>query len=104
MFNYTVVNGDSRTGTLVTPLVSNASAVVTEGVDPIFAKMTRVTVTLQTLTGNSVIFDRHYGEGPGRLLDPDFTPAANDNPYGDSGAANATDYLNLYYACSAYSY
>ena len=43
VFNYTVVNGDSRTGTLVTPLVSNASAVVTEGVDPIFAKMTRVT-------------------------------------------------------------
>ena len=97
VFNYTVVNGDSRTGTLVTPLVSNASAVVTEGVDPIFAKMTRVTVTLQTLTGDSVIFDRHYGEGPGRLLDPDFTPAANDSPYGDSGAANATDYLNLYY-------
>ena len=97
VFNYTVVNGDSRTGTLVTPLVSNASAVVTEGVDPIFAKMTRVTVTLQTLTGNSVIFDRHYGEGPGRLLDPDFTPAANDSTYGDTSATTDAEYLNLYY-------
>ena len=97
VFNYTVVNGDSRTGTLVTPLVSDASAVVTEGVDPIFAKMTRVTITLQTLTGDNVIFDRHYGEGPGRLLDPDFTPAANDSTYGDTSATTDAEYLNLYY-------
>jgi len=97
VFNYTIVNGDTRNGTLVTPLVSNASATVTDGIDAEFAQLTRVTITLQTLTGTSVIFDRHYGEGPGRLLDPNFTLAANDDTYGDTSATSDADYLNLYY-------
>ena len=59
--------------------------------------MTRVTITINTTSGSSVIFDRHYGEGPGRLLDPSFTPAANDSTYGDTSHTNATDYLNAYY-------
>ena len=99
-FTYTVTPGDSRTGTLVSPLITNSTGgnvVVTEGVNPIYAKMTRVTITINTTSGSSVIFDRHYGEGPGRLLDPNFTPAANDSTYGDTSHTNATDYLNAYY-------
>jgi len=99
-FAYTVTPGDSRTGTLVSPLISNSTSsniVVTEGVNPIYAKMTRVTITINTTSGSSVIFDRHYGEGPGRLLDPSFTPAANDSTYGDSGVSSDSAYLALYY-------
>jgi len=99
-FAYTVTPGDSRTGTLVSPLISNSTSsniAVTEGVNPVYAKMTRVTITINTTSGSSVIFDRHYGEGPGRLLDPNFTPAANDSTYGDTSHTNATDYLNAYY-------
>jgi len=99
-FAYTIVNGDTRTGTLVSPLITNSvsgNISTTEGIDRLYGKMTRVTITLNSTTGSTVIFDRHYGEGPGRLLDPDFTAGANDLPYGDSGAANAADYLNLYY-------
>jgi hypothetical protein len=54
--------------------------------------MTRVTITLQTLAGDSVIFDKHYGEGPGRVLDPDFTPAQNDTI-----PSNTATYLATYY-------
>ena len=99
-FNYTVVNGDVRTGTLVSPLIADSvsgNISVTEGIAAIYAKMTRVTITLQTLAGDSVIWDKHYGEGPGRLLDPDFTPAANDNTYGDTGYTSNAQYLNAYY-------
>ena len=56
-----------------------------------------MTITLNTALGSSVIFDRHYGEGPGRLLDPSFTAAANDLPYGGTAAVSDADYLNLYY-------
>ena len=103
-FAYTVVNGDTRTGTLVSPLITNSTGsniAVTDGVDPIYAKMTRVTITINTTSGSSVIFDRHYGEGPGRLLDPNFTAAANDDTYGDSGAASDAAYLALYYNADA---
>ena len=103
-FAYTVVNGTTRTGTLVSPLITNSVAgniVVTQGVEPIYAKMTRVTITINTGTGTSVLFDRHYGEGPGRLLDPSFTPAANDSTYGDSGVASDAAYLALYYNADA---
>jgi len=99
-FNYTVAQGTSRTGTLVSPLIANSTGsdiAVTEGIAATYAKMTRVTITLQTLAGDSVIWDKHYGEGPGRLLDPDFTPAANDNTYGDTGATSASAYLATYY-------
>ena len=99
-FNYTIVNGDVRTGTLVSPLIADSTGSdisVTEGIAAIYAKMTRVTITLQTLAGDSVIWDKHYGEGPGRLLDPDFTPAQDDNTYGDTSYTNNTDYLNAYY-------
>lgn len=99
-FAYTVVNGDTRTGTSVNPLITNSvpsNIVTTEGVAPIFAKMTRVTITLNTGSGNVVAFDRHYGEGPGRLLDPNFIKAQDDNTYGDSGVASDAAYLALYY-------
>jgi len=99
-FSYTVAEGTSRTGTLVSPLIANSTGsdiAVTEGIAATYAKMTRVTITLQTLAGDSVIWDKHYGEGPGRLLDPDFTPAANDNTYGDTGATSASAYLATYY-------
>ena len=99
-FSYSVVPGTSRTGTLVSPLITNSvggNISVTAGITAIYAKMTRVTITLNSTAGSEVIFDRHYGEGPGRLLDPNFTPAANDLPYGDSGAANDAAYLNIYY-------
>ena len=65
---------------------------VTEGINAVWAKMTRVTITLQTLAGDSVIFDKHYGEGPGRVLDPSFTPAANDVV-----PSNTATYLATYY-------
>jgi hypothetical protein len=99
-FAYTIVPGDTRTGTLVAPLITNSTGsnvVVVDGIDAVFAQLTRVTITLQTPTGDSVIFDRHYGEGPGRLLDPTFTPAANDDPYGDTAATTDAQYLDLYY-------
>jgi len=99
-FSYTIVNGDVRTGTLVSPLIANSTGgdiSVTEGVDRQYAKLTRVTITLNSTAGSQVIFDRHYGEGPGRLLDPDFTPAANDNTYGDTGYTSDAQYLNAYY-------
>jgi len=99
-FAYTVVNGDTRTGTGVSPLISNSvggNIVTVEGVAPIFAKMTRVTITLNTGSGNVVAFDRHYGEGPGRLLDPNFTPAQDDDTYGDTGVASDAAYLALFY-------
>lgn len=99
-FSYSVAPGNTRTGTLVSPLITNSVAgniSVVAGIPPIFSKMTRVTITINTASGSSVIFDRHYGEGPGRLLDPDFTAGINDETYGDSGAANDAAYLNLYY-------
>jgi hypothetical protein len=99
-FNYTVANGTSRTGTLVNPLISNSvsnNIVVTEGINAVWAKMTRVTITLQTLAGDSVIFDRHYGEGPGRLLDPTFTLLPGDSRYGDTGLTSDSAYLAAYY-------
>ena len=98
LFAYTVANGASRTGTLVNPLISNANGVqVNAGISQIFAKMTRVTITLQSTAGDQVLWDKHYGEGPGRLDDPAYTAAQNDNPFGDTGAANATAYRALYY-------
>ena len=103
-FAYTVVNGTTRTGTLVSPLITNSvsgNIVITQGVEPVYAKMTRVTITINTGTGTSVLFDRHYGEGPGRLLDPSFTPAANDSTYGDSGVSSDAAYLALYYNADA---
>jgi len=99
-FAYTVTPGDVRTGTLVSPLITNSTSgniSVVEGVTATYAKMTRVTITINTTSGSSVIFDRHYGEGPGRLLDPNFTPAANDSTYGDSGVSSDSAYLALYY-------
>lgn len=103
-FAYTVIVGDSRTGTLVSPLITNSvsgNIAITDGVDPIYSKMTRVTITINTTSGSSVIFDRHYGEGPGRLLDPNFTAAANDDTYGDSGVTSNTAYLALFYNADA---
>ncbi len=99
-FNYTVSPGNTRAGTTVTPLISNSVAgniTVVDGIDKVFSKLTRMTITLNTALGSSVIFDRHYGEGPGRLLDPSFTAAANDLPYGGTAAVSDADYLNLYY-------
>lgn len=99
-FSYTVANGTSRTGTLVSPLIANSTGsniAVTEGITAVYAKMTRVTITLQTLAGDSVIFDRHYGEGPGRLLDPDFTLLPGDSRYGDTGLTSDSAYLAAYY-------
>ena len=103
-FAYTVVNGNTRTGTSVSPLITNSTGsniVVTQGVLPIYSKLTRVTITINTTSGSSVIFDRHYGEGPGRLLDPNFTAAANDDTYGDSGVTSDAAYLALFYNADA---
>ena len=103
-FAYTITPGDSRTGTLVSPLVANSTGSdisIVEGVAATYAKMTRVTITINTTSGSSVIFDRHYGEGPGRLLDPNFSPAANDSTYGDSGVSSDSAYLALYYNADA---
>jgi len=99
-FSYTVANGTSRTGTLVSPLIANSTGsnvAVTEGINAVWSKMTRVTITLQTLAGDSVIFDRHYGEGPGRLLDPNFTLLPGDSRYGDTGLTSDSAYLAAYY-------
>lgn len=99
-FSYTVAPGNTRTGTLVSPLITNSvsgNVAIVAGIAPIFSKMTRVTITINTASGSSIIFDRHYGEGPGRLLDPTFTAGISDETYGDSGAANDAAYLNLYY-------
>lgn len=99
-FVYTVANGTTRLGTAVAPLIADSGAgdiTVVDGVNPIFSGLTRATITLSTPAGASVIFDRHYGEGPGRLLDPNFTPAANDLTYGDTGETTDAGYLNLYY-------
>ena len=94
-FAYTVVNGNTRTGTLVSPLIANSVAgniVTVDGVSPIFAKMTRITLTLNTGSGSVVAFDKHYGEGPGRVLDPSFTPAQDDVV-----PSNTATYLATYY-------
>ena len=100
-FAYTIVNGNSRTGTLVTPLITDSTGSnisITDGIDPVFSKLTRVTLTVDSALSNpQIIFDRHYGEGPGRLLDPSFTPAADDNTYGDTSHTTNADYLNAYY-------
>jgi hypothetical protein len=94
-FAYSVVAGTSRTGTLVSPLITNSvggNIAVTAGITAIYAKMTRVTITLETPTGNSILWDRHYGEGPGRVLDPAFTPAQDDVV-----PSNTATYLATYY-------
>ena len=80
-FTYTITQGTTRTGyTGGQTLISDANgSATTEGVTPTFARGTRVTLTLN---GGTVIFDRHYGEGPGRILDSTFVPAANDRHYG----------------------
>jgi hypothetical protein len=99
-FVYTIVNGTTRLGTAVTPLITDSGVgdiTVIDGVDPIYSGLTRATITLSTPAGASIIFDRHYGEGPGRLLDPNFTPALNDLTYGDTGETTDAGYLNLYY-------
>ena len=99
-FAISVTNGDTRTGTGVSDLITDtvaADITVTEGSNPAFAQLTRATVTLKTASGDSVIFDRHYGEGPGRLLDPNFTAAQDDNTYGDTSHTSDADYLNAYY-------
>jgi hypothetical protein len=94
-FSYSVVPGTSRTGTLVSPLITNSvggDISVTAGITAIYAKMTRVTITLETPTGDSILWDKHYGEGPGRVLDPDFTPAQDDVI-----PSNTATYLATYY-------
>jgi len=103
-FAYTVVNGTSRTGTLLTGLITDSTGsdiATTEGVDIVYARGTRVTLSANTASGSSVLFDKHYGEGPGRLLDPSFTPAANDSTYGQTSHTNNTNYLAAYYNTDA---
>ena len=109
-FAYTVTNGDSRVGANIPTLVSSSTsndidtstASYNLGVDAVFNRGTRVTLTLNNGT---VIFDKHYGEGPGRILDTTFTPGISDNPYGsvDAGTpvTNNTDYLGLFYNADA---
>ena len=99
-FEITVTQGDTRTGTAVADLITDtdpADITVTDGANPVFSQLTRATVTINTVSGDLVVFDKHYGEGPGRLLDPTFTAAADDNTYGDTAYTNDTDYLNAYY-------
>tara|TARA_A100001015_G_scaffold10811_2_gene12987 strand:- start:6207 stop:10457 length:4251 start_codon:yes stop_codon:yes gene_type:complete len=103
-FAYTVVNGTSRTGTLLTGLITNSTGsniATTEGVDIAYARGTRVTLTANTASGSSVLFDKHYGEGPGRLLDPSFTKAANDSDYGQTSHSSNSAYLAAYYNTDA---
>ena len=103
-FAYTVVNGTSRTGTLLTGLITNSTGsniATTEGVDIVYARGTRVTLTANTASGSSVLFDKHYGEGPGRLLDPTFVKAANDSDYGQTSHTNNVNYLAAYYNTDA---
>ena len=103
-FAYTVTQGTSRTGTLLTGLITNSTGgniSTTEGVDIVYARGTRVTLSANTASGSSVLFDKHYGEGPGRLLDPTFVKAANDSDYGQTGHTNNTNYLAAYYNTDA---
>jgi len=103
-FAYTVVNGDTRTGTAVSPLIANSSGgniSVTEGVDIAYARGTRVTLTFQSTSGSTVLFDKHYGEGPGRISDPTFVKAANDSDYGQTGHSSNSAYLAAYYNTDA---
>ena len=103
-FAYTVVNGTSRTGTLLTGLITNSTGsniATTEGVDIVYARGTRVTLSANTASGSSVLFDKHYGEGPGRLLDPSFTAAANDSTYGQTAHGSNSAYLAAYYNTDA---
>jgi len=103
-FAYTVVNGDTRTGTAVSPLIANSSGgniSVTEGVNIAYARGTRVTLTFQTTSGSTVLFDKHYGEGPGRISDPTFVKAANDSDYGQTGHSSNSAYLAAYYNTDA---
>ena len=53
-----------------------------------------------------MLFDKHYGEGPGRLLDPTFVKAANDSDYGQTSHTTNSAYLAAYYntdACLLYT-
>jgi len=103
-FAYTVVNGTTRTGTAVSPLIANSSGgniSVTEGVDIAYARGTRVTLTFQTTSGSTVLFDKHYGEGPGRISDSTFVKAANDSDYGQTGHGSDSAYLAAYYNTDA---
>ena len=103
-FAYTVTQGTSRTGTLLTGLITNSTGgniSTTEGVDIVYARGTRVTLSANTASGSSVLFDKHYGEGPGRLLDPTFVKAANDSDYGQTSHTNNTNYLAAYYNTDA---
>ena len=103
-FAYTVTPGASRTGTLLTGLITNSTGsniATTEGVDIAYARGTRVTLTANTASGSSVLFDKHYGEGPGRLLDPTFVKAANDSDYGQTSHSSNSAYLAAYYNTDA---
>lgn len=92
-FSYAITQGNTRTGyTGGQTLISNANgAATTEGVTPTFARGTRVTVTLN---GGTVVFDKHYGEGPGRILDSTFVKGANDNHYGSVTGYDTTVLAN----------
>lgn len=103
-FAYTVTPGASRTGTLLTGLITNSTGsniATTEGVDIAYARGTRVTLSANTATGTSVLFDKHYGEGPGRILDPTFVKAANDSDYGQTSHSSNSAYLAAYYNTDA---
>ena len=103
-FAYTVTEGASRTGTLLTGLITNSTGsdiATTEGVDIAYARGTRVTLSANTASGSSVLFDKHYGEGPGRLLDPTFVKAANDSDYGQTSHSSNSAYLAAYYNTDA---
>ena len=103
-FSYTVNPGHSRTGTLLTGLITNSTGsdiATTEGVDIAYARGTRVTLSANTASGSSVLFDKHYGEGPGRLLDPTFVKAANDSDYGQTSHTTNSAYLAAYYNADA---
>tara|TARA_E500000331_G_scaffold7131_1_gene6938 strand:- start:1649 stop:5203 length:3555 start_codon:yes stop_codon:yes gene_type:complete len=93
-FSYTITQGTTRTGyTGGQTLISNASgSATTEGITPLFARGTRVTVTLN---GGTVVFDKHYGEGPGRILDSTFVKAANDKHYGSVTGWDSTTLANV---------
>jgi len=92
-FSYTITQGNTRTGyTGGQSLISNASgSATTEGITPLFSRGTRVTVTLN---GGTVVFDKHYGEGPGRILDSTFVKGANDNHYGSVTGYDSTTLAN----------
>ena len=80
-WSYTINQGTVRLGyDGGQTLISNATgSTTTQGVTSAFARGTHVKVTTNAGT---VLFDKHYGEGPGRLLDTTFTLGANDTPYG----------------------